>query len=222
MALKFFQVLTHLCLVLLHLVFISMNLPQQIFNSLVTKLVPFAIGLIQLSHLSYQKRGDLGREEGRQELNQAEMRMPFENLKIILWSSLNGQNTHLLWKQVVLKLSQKFCLQTFNSSEISKTIPSLIPALGRTRHCYNISQNTRATYCPEQILVMDHHPHNVSRPLCQLLLLPLGDLVWKPLVHEEVWGHDCGDVPEVHFVVVLPGNHFAEKFKQSLKREEEA
>lgn len=62
---QFFPVLTHLCLVLFHLVFISMNLPQQIFNSLVTKLVPFAVALIQLSYLSYQKRGDLGREEGR-------------------------------------------------------------------------------------------------------------------------------------------------------------
>lgn len=58
------QVLTHLSLVLLHLVFISVNLPQQIFNSLVTELVPFVAALIQLSHLSYQKRGDLGRGEG--------------------------------------------------------------------------------------------------------------------------------------------------------------
>lgn len=90
---------------------------------------------------------------------------------------------------------------------------SPIPVLGRSRHCYTVPQDAGATYCPEQILVMDHHPHNIRRPLCQLFLLPLRDLVWQPLVHEEVWGHDCGNVPEVHFVVVLPGNHLAEKFK---------
>lgn len=72
---QFFQVLTHLCLVLLHLVFISMNLPQQIFNSFVAELVPFAIAFIQLSHLSYQKRGHLGSREGRkQELKQIKQR----------------------------------------------------------------------------------------------------------------------------------------------------
>lgn len=77
------QVLTHLSLVLLHLVFISVNLPQQIFNSLVTELVPFVAALIQLSHLSYQKRGDLGRGEGwKQELNQEKIR--FRNLIITL------------------------------------------------------------------------------------------------------------------------------------------
>lgn len=60
----FCQALTHLCLVLFHLVFISMNLPQQIFNALVAELVPFAVAFIQLPHLSYQKRRDLGREKG--------------------------------------------------------------------------------------------------------------------------------------------------------------
>lgn len=57
----FFQALTHLSLVLFHLVFISMNLSQQIFNSLVAELVPFAVALVQLSYLSYQERGDLAR-----------------------------------------------------------------------------------------------------------------------------------------------------------------
>lgn len=68
---------------------------------------------------------------------------------------------------------------------------------------------------------MDHHPHHISRPLRQLLLLPLGDLAWQPLVHEEVGGHDCGNVPEVHFVVVFPGNHLAEKLKKGLRRGKE-
>lgn len=113
----FFQAPTHLCLVLFHLVFVSVNLPQQIFNSLVAELVPFAIALIQFSHLSYEKRGDLGREGGgRQELNQAEMKMPFKNyLNITLWSSLSRKNIHIPWKQVVLEIGQRFCLQTFNS-----------------------------------------------------------------------------------------------------------
>lgn len=130
----FSQALTHLSLVLLHLVFISVNLPQQIFNSLVAELVPFAAALVQLSHLSHQKRGDLGRGEGwKQELNRAEIRMSFRNLIITLAPELDKKNLCTLRTSSIG--IQPEVLLTAVYFQNFQGYPFLIPVLTRPRLC---------------------------------------------------------------------------------------
>lgn len=117
--------------------------------------------------LPEKRRPGQGRRENTEiKIYQAEVRMPFRNPNITLWSPFSRWNIYIPSKQAILEFIQKLCLETINSSEISKTISFPTPVPSRPRHYYTILQNTCATYCPKQILIVDHHPHNVSCPLC--------------------------------------------------------
>lgn len=67
------------------------------------------------------------------------------------------------------------------------------------------------SYRPQQVLVADEKPHNISCLLCLSLLRPLGQSARDGLVEEEVGSHDGGHGPQVHPVPLLPGNHLTEE-----------
>lgn len=79
----------------------------------------------------------------------------------------------------------------------------------------------RWSYRPEQVLVADEQPHDIGG----LLRLSFLDSVRQPagdgLVEEEVGSHDGGYSPQVHPVPLLPGDHFTEKLKESLREHRE-
>lgn len=74
---------------------------------------------------------------------------------------------------------------------------------------------------PKQVLVMHHHLYHLCCPLCQLLLLALGEFGGLPSVQEEIRGHHCGNIPQSHLVALLPGHHFPEEFQECLGKSTE-
>lgn len=72
-------------------------------------------------------------------------------------------------------------------------------------------------YRPEQVLVADEEPHDVSGLLCVSFLRALRQPAGDGLVEEEVGSHDGGYCPEVHPVLPLPGDHLAEELQQGLR-----
>lgn len=79
------------------------------------------------------------------------------------------------------------------------------------------SNSSSTTHRPEQVLVADKEPHDISRLLCLSLLCALGQSAWNGLMEEQVGSHDGGDGPQVHPVPFLSGNHLTEELEEGLK-----
>lgn len=78
-------------------------------------------------------------------------------------------------------------------------------------------------YSPQQVLVCDHQPDEISaanRLVHLLLSRRHGALVGVPAAGEQVGGHDHGHVPQGHLVLVLMENHLTQEDQQGLKPQE--
>lgn len=76
------------------------------------------------------------------------------------------------------------------------------------------------SYRPEQVLVADEQPHNISRLLRLPFLCSFGQPAGDGLMEEQVGSHDGCHGPQVHPVLFLPGNHLTEELEQGLKDEQ--
>lgn len=73
------------------------------------------------------------------------------------------------------------------------------------------------SYRPEQVLVADEQPDDVSRASGHSELLLFTDLTAEALAHEDVGRHHHCNIVQRHLIPVLMVSHSLEELQQSLK-----
>lgn len=89
-------------------------------------------------------------------------------------------------------------------------------------HCLNTLNKLLClcgwSYRPQQVLIADEEPHNISCLFRLSFLCPLSQFARDSLMEEEVGSHDGCDGPQVHPVLLFLRDHLTEELQQSLKK----